>query len=62
MGDHKKTKCRKGHPLEAPNLVFNSEGMRECRICRNKRERDRKRVDYFFERYLGMKRKKKGEK
>jgi len=37
MGDHPKTHCQKGHPLEAPNLVFNTAGNRECRQCRYKR-------------------------
>ena len=34
MGDHKKTHCKNGHPLAYPNLVFNKEGCRECRLCR----------------------------
>lgn len=39
MGDCKKTHCLKGHLLDGNNLVFNSEGFRECRICRNERQR-----------------------
>ena len=34
MGDYKKEKCKQGHPLEGTNLVFNSDGARECRKCK----------------------------
>lgn len=39
----KKLHCKQGHALSAPNLVFNKEGFRECRICRYAREAARKR-------------------
>ena len=39
MGAHRKTKCDRGHLLEAPNLVFNTEGYRQCRTCMNLRKR-----------------------
>jgi hypothetical protein len=35
MGSHKKEVCKKGlHLLLGTNLVFNGEGLRECRRCR----------------------------
>lgn len=39
MASPKKTHCHRGHPLKAPNLVFNSEGYRQCRTCMNLRKR-----------------------
>lgn len=43
MGDHRKQACKNGHPLTPENIVTNSEGFRECRTCRNKREAIRRR-------------------
>ena len=40
MGDHKKTHCRKGHELKMPNLYFNAEHFRQCRICTLRRVRN----------------------
>ena len=42
MGDHKKQLCKRGHPLGGENLVFNTEGFRECRICKYKRNNERR--------------------
>jgi hypothetical protein len=38
-------KCKQGHPLKKPNLIFRDRGgkqVRECRECANKRMRDRR--------------------
>lgn len=35
--------CRKGHAFTPQNTVTNSEGFRECRTCRNEREKLRRR-------------------
>ena len=29
----RKTHCKRGHPLEGTNLIINSRGERQCRIC-----------------------------
>jgi hypothetical protein len=41
-----KTHCPLGHPLSGDNLRPHplAQGRRECRVCHNSRERDRKRV------------------
>lgn len=39
--DHQvsKTHCPQGHPYAGDNLVINSKGRRECRICKNESNR-----------------------
>jgi hypothetical protein len=34
----RKTKCKRGHPLDGDNLRINSKGARQCRTCDKKRE------------------------
>ena len=44
MGSPKKLECIKGHPLAIPNLVFNSEGFRACKICTYERNNIRRKL------------------
>ncbi len=44
MGAHKKTHCKNGHLLEGDNVKWNSDCNRQCRRCRNKRDRERLRA------------------
>lgn len=37
------SRCRRGHPREAGNLLIRPDGRRECRICRREYDRARKR-------------------
>lgn len=34
-GRHRKTHCKRGHPLADPNLIYRNDGQRQCKACRD---------------------------
>ena len=54
MGITKQIYCHKGHLLKDANVVFNCEGFRECRTCKQTRKykvrREARCVESFFKR------------
>ncbi len=48
------TNCKNGHTLTSDNIVHNSWGCRECRVCANKRHSEWKKVRRDGKKWLTM--------